>query len=385
MGRLSRARRSSSHFQRNRVAQLQPLWIGSHHNVPMEREPVRAREDEFVWNQVAFFLLTLAVLVLSGLVLYPFFTAIVGAIVLGVVLNRPHEWLAGRMNRNLSALLMLIVVIVIVIVPSFFLAQTMGGQVSSLVHALRQPLTQEKIADFFNSHPEIVDRVGNLTNGMDMSQATRNVAAFIGTKFAGLLGRSAVTITRVVIMLVLLFFLFRDCDTALKFARSRLPLRKEESDELLQRCTDTIYATVLGRIVVAGVQGVLSGLAYWVLDVPAPALWGMLTMLTAMIPGFGAVIVWAPVAVYLGLTGHWVKAALLAAWGGGVVSVIDNILYPILVGTRLRSHTAAILLSILGGIVFYGVMGIILGPLTFTVADALLEFWRRRSDAAAGL
>lgn len=349
----------------------------------MEKEPVRARGDEFVWKTSAFFLLTFAVLVLSGLVLYPFLPAIVGAIVLAVVLQRPHEWLAERMNRSLSSTLMLVLVIGGIIVPAFFVAQTLGRQVLLLARTLGQQSTQDKMADFVASHPDLMAKIGNLTDGMDMSQVARNVAAFLGSRLAGLVGHSIVTITEIVVMLVLLFFLFRDRDHSLQVARSLLPLRKDETDDLLQRCTDTIYATVLGRFVVAGVQGVLSGLAYWLLGVPAPALWGILTMFMALIPAFGAVLVWAPIAVYLGLTGHWGKAALLAVWGGGVVSLIDNILYPILVGTRLRYHTATILLSILGGVALFGLTGIILGPLTFTVADALLEFWRRRSHSAA--
>jgi predicted PurR-regulated permease PerM len=353
----------------------------------MDQKPVQVRGDEFVWKQISFFLLTLAVLILCGLVLYPFLTAILGATVLAVVLQRPHEWLAKRMNRNLSATLMLILVIVIVIVPAFFLTQILVRQVLLLVAALQQQSTQDKIADFIGSHPYLMAQIQNMTDGMDVSHATRTVAVFLGTKFAGMLGHSIVTITKTVVMLVLLFFLFRDRDHGLRFARSLIPLRKEETDDLLMRCTDTIYATVLGRFAVAGVQGVLSGLAYWLLSVPVPALWAVLTMLMAMIPAFGAVLVWAPVALYMGLTGHWGKAALLAIWGGGVVSLIDNILYPILVGTRLRHHTATILLSILGGVALFGIIGVILGPLIFTVAAALLEFWQKRvhtSDTTAG-
>jgi len=348
-----------------------------------EQATTRSQSGEFVWKQITFFLLTLAILILCGLVLYPFLSAILGAIVLAVVMRRPHEWLAKKMNRNLSAALMLILVIVLIIVPSLFVAQTLGKQVLSLVTILGKQSTQDKIASFMDAHPLVMDQIQSMTDGLDMSHALRSVAVFLGTKAAGLLGYSIVTITQIVVMLVLLFFLFRDSDQAISFARWMIPLRKEETDDLLMRCTDTIYATVLGRFVVAGVQGVLSGLGYWVLGVPAPALWAVLTMLMAMIPAVGAVTVWAPIAVYLGLTGHWGKAALLAIWGGGVVSLIDNILYPILVGTRIRHHTATILLSILGGVALFGPPGIILGPLLFTIAGALLEFWRRRSNAAA--
>jgi predicted PurR-regulated permease PerM len=102
-------------------------------------------------------------------------------------------------------------------------------------------------------------------------------------------------------------------------------------------------------------------------------------MAFAMIPAFGAFLVWGPIAIYLGLNGHWGKAALLGIWGGVIVSTIDNILYPILIGSRLRAHTAAILISILGGIAIFGVTGIILGPVLFTIAETLLEFWRTRT------
>ncbi len=343
---------------------------------------MRPQRGKFVWEQITFFLLTTAVLVLCGLVVYPFLSAILGAIVLAVVMRRPHECFAKRMNRNLSATLMLIVVVALIIVPSLFIAQTIGKQMLSLVSVLSKQSTQDKIASFMDTHPWLMDQIQGMTDGMDMSNVTRTVAVFLGTKAAGLLGYSIITITQIVVMLVLLYFLFRDCDQALRVARELIPLRSDETDDLLTRCTDTIYATVLGRFVVASIQGVLSGLAYWGLGVPAPALWAVFTLLMAMIPAFGAVIVWGPVALYLGVTGHWGKAALLAVWGGGVVSLIDNIVYPILVGSRIRHHTATILLSILGGVALFGPPGIILGPLLFTVAGALLEFWRRRSNSA---
>jgi predicted PurR-regulated permease PerM len=99
-----------------------------------------------------------------------------------------------------------------------------------------------------------------------------------------------------------------------------------------------------------------------------------------MIPAFGSFLVWGPVAIYLGLTGHWGKAALLAIWGGLIVSTIDNILYPILVGSHLRAHTATILLAVLGGIALFGPVGIVLGPVLFTIAATLLDIWHTRTS-----
>jgi predicted PurR-regulated permease PerM len=151
----------------------------------------------------------------------------------------------------------------------------------------------------------------------------------------------------------------------------------------LERMRGTIYATALGRLAIAALQGVLAGAAYWVLGVPNTLLWAILTGTMAMIPAFGAFLVWVPVALYLGFSGHWLKAAGLAVWGGGFVSLIDNFLYPIMVGPQLRQHTVAVLLSILGGIALFGITGIVLGPLAFTAASTLLDIWRSRTRSEA--
>jgi len=339
-----------------------------------------ASYDETQWKQITFYLLTLGALIVCALLLYPFFAAIIGAIVLAVITQRPYDWLASKIKSpSAAAALALILVILAVIIPSFFLAQDIGRQALSTVSTLRGDATQQKFSEALGSHPAVASRVEIISDSIDPSHAAQTTAAYIGSKLAGLVGNSVRLITQLVVMLFLLFFLFRDRPLALTFLRSLLPLPEDERSELLQRVGDTIYATALGRLAVAGVQGILAGLAFWVLGVPGIILWAFTTAVMAMIPAFGAFLVWGPIALYLGFSGHWGKAALLAIWGGVIVSMIDNVLYPILVGTRLRSHTATILLSILGGIALFGLTGLIVGPVTFTIAATLLDFWRTRT------
>ena len=333
------------------------------------------------WKQIAFFLLTLGDLILCALVLQPFLVAIVGAIVIAIITERPYLWLARRLhNPDLCATVALILVILSVFVPIFFLAQDVGRQGTNLVTTLRNETTQQHIADYFDRHPALADRIGSITDTIDLQNTARSVAAFIGRKFASLLGTSIGAITQIVAMLFILFFLYRDRDLAARFARSLLPLEDKEANLLLNRMRGTIYATALGRLAIAALQGTLAGLAYWILGVPNALLWAILTGVMAMIPAFGAVLVWAPIALYLGLSGHWIKAALLAVWGGGFVSLIDNFLYPTLVGPHLRQHSVAVLLSILGGVTLFGISGIVLGPLTFTFGSTLLDIWRAREE-----
>nr|WP_218892136.1 AI-2E family transporter [Granulicella arctica] len=330
------------------------------------------------------FLLTGGTLLVCAFILQPLFSAIVGAVVLAVALQTPYDWLATKVkNRSACAALALVIVILAIIIPCFFLAQEIVQQAIVAVHALRQDATHDRFFALLAQHPALTDRVQSITDSLDVDDTIKATAAFLGRRLFWLLGHSVVVITQLVFLLFILFFLFRDREITLNFVRSLLPLRDDEATELLERVDDTIKATALGRLTIAAIQGILAGLGYWVLGVPGIILWAFTTCAFAMIPGVGAVLVWAPIAVYLGLSGHWGKAALLAVWGGVIVSTIDNILYPILVGSHLRAHTVTVLLSIIGGVAVFGITGIIIGPVSFTVAATLLDIWRARSRESA--
>ncbi|MEO6802933.1 MAG: AI-2E family transporter [Granulicella sp.] len=336
--------------------------------------------EESRWSQITLYLLTAAILILCALILQPLFSAIVGAVVLAVALQRPYDWLAARItNRNLCATLALVIVILAIIVPCFFLAQEIIQQAIHTVNAIRHDAYHAKSLDFIADHPALAERIQSFTDSIDPDDTIKAAAAFLGGRLLWLLGHSIVVITQLVFMLFILFFLFRDREIALSFARSILPLRDDEATEVLDRVDGTIKATALGRLTIAAIQGILAGIAYWVLGVPGVILWAFTTSAFAMIPGVGAVLIWSPIALYLGLTGHWGKAVLLAVWGGGVVSLIDNILYPILVGASIRAHTVTVLLSILGGVALFGISGIVVGPVAFTIAATLLDIWRVRT------
>jgi predicted PurR-regulated permease PerM len=336
--------------------------------------------QEIPWKQVTLFLLTLGVLIVCAVLLQPFFTAIVGAIILAVVTRHPYNWLSSKIkNRSLCAAIALVLVTLAVIVPTFFLAQEIGKQAFATINAFRGGAHQDRISSFIANRPELASRIEAFTSSIDVNNAARSTAAYLGGNIAGFLGNSVRMITQLVVMLFLLFFLYRDRALALASLRALLPLPDNETDELIERVGETILATALGRLTIAAVQGVLAGLAFWALGVPGIILWAATLTACAMIPAFGSFLVWGPVAIYLGLTGHWGKAALLAIWGGLIVSTIDNILYPILVGSHLRAHTVTILLSVLGGIALFGPVGIVLGPVLFTIATTLLDIWHTRT------
>lgn len=328
------------------------------------------------WKHLTLFLLTLGVMVLCWLIAMPFLSAITGAITLAVVTHRPYRWLDARVKRpTLTATLAVVAVTLSIITPLFFLVEELARQILYGVNVLRTGAPQQNLADLLSLHPAIASRLESIARQINLGEASQNIAGYIASHLGGVVGNTFGALTQLVIMIFILFFLYRDHELAIASLRAILPLSDAEKDIALRRTNDTIHATALGRVAVAGVQAIVAGLAFWVLGVNSPAFWGIITFLGAIIPAVGSALVWIPVAIYLALTGHWVKAVLLIAWGGLIVSTIDNFLYPIFVGSRLQQHTVVVLISVIGGIGLFGFSGLIIGPVLLTLAKTMLEMW----------
>ncbi len=175
-----------------------------------------------------------------------------------------------------------------------------------------------------------------------------------------------------------LFYLLRDRVEAVAVIQRNLPLSEREFARIADRVVDTIFATVLGTAAVAVLQGGLGGAMFWWLGLPAPVFWGVLMGLLAVVPFLGAFVIWAPAAAFLALSGDYTSAIILAAWGTIVVGLVDNVVYPMLVGNKLKMHTVPSFISVVGGLMLLGGPGIVLGPLIVAVFLTLIEIWRQR-------
>ena len=347
--------------------------------------PIRTGEPNTspLWKHLTLFLLTGGVLVLCWMISLPFLSAIVGAITLAVVTYRPYCWLGSKVKHpTLAATLGVLAVTVSIITPAFFLVEELARQALSGVNLLRTGEPQQKLLDLLGRHPAIAARLESIARQINLGQASQSTASYVAGHLAGALGNTFGAFSQLVVMVFILFFLYRDQSLAVASLKAVLPLDDPEKDLLLNRAKDTIYATALGRVAVAGVQGFVASLAFWALGVDSPVFWGLVTALVAIVPAVGASLVWIPVAVYLAITGHWIKAGLLVAWGGLVVSTIDNFLYPVIVGSRLQQHTVVVLISVIGAIALFGVSGLIIGPVVLTLARTLLEIWTNRRELA---
>jgi predicted PurR-regulated permease PerM len=336
----------------------------------------------FSWKTVALFLLTLAVLLLCMMMLRAFLAAIVGAVVLAVATQGPFRWLRRKVrNATGAATIALSITTISVIVPGLFLGGIVAQYALNISKMLRNGTVAKGLVDAVDHHPLLVSIMQESSNFLAWTKAAEKAGAFLTSQLVALLSNSAAAVTQTIIMLFLLFFLYRDGEAALDFLYKLLPLEGAEARTLVKGVEETIRATFLGHFVVAAIQGLVAGIIFAVLGVGDAALLGLLTAIAAIIPYFGAFVVWLPVAVYLGLNGHWMKAIILMVIGTLVISTLDNFLYPILVGAQLRQHSAIIFLALLGGVWLFGISGLILGPVIFSMMASLLTIWHARNHA----
>jgi predicted PurR-regulated permease PerM len=174
------------------------------------------------------------------------------------------------------------------------------------------------------------------------------------------------------VMLYATFFFLIDGRETLRKILYYLPLPPEDEERLVARVVSVARATIKGTIVVGIAQGGLGGLAFWVAGIDGAALWATVMAVLSILPGVGTALVWVPAVIYLFVTGHTLAAILLTVWCVVVVGTIDNFLRPWLVGKDTKMSDLLVLLSTLGGIVMFGAVGVVIGPI---VAALFVTIW----------
>ena len=310
----------------------------------------------------------------------PFIPALVWAVT-GAVVTRPIvRQLDGRIkSRKWRAGVAVSVVTIVVFAPVITLVYFAAVQIGQAVQNWQVYL--DRWQDALSQKPRLADAWDQISQNLELTGSIEQFAGAVHGGATAVASGSVHSLVQALITVFLLFYLYRDEDRVLSTVRQLSPLTDKETNQLFKRLGDTIHATVFGTVMVAILQGALGGVMFWMLGLPGAVLWGTVMALLAIIPYLGAFIVWVPAAAFLATQGHWWKALILVAWGTIVVGLIDNLIYPILVGNRLRQHTVIAFLAIVGGIAVFGASGLILGPVVVSLTVFLLETWRRRTES----
>jgi len=333
-------------------------------------------------HTLALMAVTLAAIYFSYRLAAPFFPSLAWALALAVVFVPLNRWLESKVKYpNLAATISVLVVIVIVVVPVTFVMERIIGEAARGAETVKTLVESGAWRRTLESYP-LLGPVGDwIEQQLDLPGLINTATSWLTNLGASFVQGSVLQLIGIVLTFYLLFYFLRDRGAALEWLRFLSPLSRADMSRLFDEVSDTVHATVYGTFVVAIVQGTLGGLMFWWLGLPAPLLWGIVMGLLAVVPVLGAFVVWIPAAIFLVLDGSVGKALLLTLWGAVVVGGIDNLLYPMLVGRRLKMHTVLAFISIVGGLLVFGASGLILGPVIFTVTRLLLEIWSNQNAA----
>jgi predicted PurR-regulated permease PerM len=342
-------------------------------HTPVERLGSRGRVRVFV-----LLALTISGLVICSLLIVPFLPALTWALAMAILFAPAHEWIEAKVKRaNWAATISVLWIGLIVVLPTIFLGSHLIAEAAKGAVALNEKAASGEWRRAIEGH-EGLATLAEWINRVDLQGTLDNVASWLAAMSASFVRGWVTVLITALLTFYMLFYFLRDRKVALEWLRHVSPLSQGEMNRLFERISDTVHATLYGTVAVAIVQGALGGLIFWWLGLPMPLLWGIVMALLAVIPVLGAFVVWVPAAFFLALDGSWGKALILSAWGTVIVGGIDNLLYPMLVGNRLKLHTIPAFVSIVGGLILFGPAGLILGPLAITATMFLLELWRIR-------
>lgn len=356
----------------------------------------RALERRVLW------VLLVAVTLALGWILLPFYGCILWGAIIALLFAPLHRRLLATLGRRrtATALLTMLLVVLVVIVPFALITATLAYEAGGVYERLQSGEWNpaQFLRGLFDTLPDGVIEVLRRIGWGDFDTVQRRVAyalaqgtQFIAAQALGIGQNTFEFVAGLFITLYLAFFLIRDGEELARAARSVVPLAPAHQRELLQKFKTVIRATVKGNLVVAALQGLLGGLAFWVLGVHAALVWAVLMGFLSLLPAVGAALVWVPVALYFFMTDSPWQGAALTAWGVLVIGLVDNLLRPLLVGKDTRMPDYVVLTTTLGGMAVLGINGFIVGP---AIAAMFMALWhiqgtlqdsvRERTDGGGG-
>jgi predicted PurR-regulated permease PerM len=346
-----------------------------------------------------FGVITLLVLYYSYLIVKPYLLDIFMALVLFFAAKPLYHALTRLLWgwKALASALTCLILLLVILIPLFSLVSIIATQALEFSSQVTKGMqsgdvwhwvsTKVDALKLYLTHLNLPLPPGDINLAQIVQTAVGKASAFVYTNSIGLIRGFTVFFFDLVLTLFIAFFMFLQGDDFIQAIKGLSPLDPVHNDEILRETEVTIKATLWGTVIVAVAQGTLGGVGFWLFGLPQPAFWGTVMIPASVIPVVGSTIIWGPAAVYLLLTGKISAGVGLIIWGGVVVSVIDNILKPILMKGSGETPSIFILFSILGGLTYFGMIGFILGPLILSFLLSLLRIYQKTilvPAAAAG-
>lgn len=330
---------------------------------------------------ISFYVLLGVALLVVLMMFLPFLKLLALAAILAVLFMPIHKRITARFkSETWGSVVSLILLILIIGVPLFIIGQMLFSELFNALNSLRQNGSTFDRATIAHYVPE------------SLKPIVEGISQDLGQKISGLAGSAVASFTNIVsnlagfaLSVFLVFFatyyLMLDGGRIKKYINDIFPLSEEHENRLIAKLEAAVNGVVKGQFLVALIQGIVATVGFIIFGVPNPFLWGMLTVLAALVPNIGTALSLVPAVLYLLVSGQTGHAVGLAIWGALAVGTIDNIVSPRLVGSRVQLHPLLVLLSVIGGLQLFGFIGFLLGPIITAVFVTMLDIYKSEMKA----
>ena len=344
-------------------------------------------QERRIFYSTFLLLILAAALYLAFVVLRPFVDILIIGVVLAALFRPVHrriDTFCGK-RSTVSALVTTSLIFTCLIIPVFFFLGALVTQGIQSVNALQTRLatmdfnalfSHEAVAPYLgwvHDHLPFLD-IKKLALRADLLSISKNAGQILLDSGTTIIGNVFVLTMNFVILIFVLFFLIRDGDAMLERVRYLLPLSTDQENRIFRQLDDVAKSVILGAFLIALAQGLAGGIGLFIVGID-PFFWGVMMGFASLIPVVGTAIIWLPVSIYLMLTGDWQWGLFLAVWGAVVISSIDSVIRPLLMQNRSKMSTFWVFLAIIGGIKFFGALGILYGPLILGFAMVMLALY----------
>lgn len=332
-----------------------------------------------------FFILLAFALYLVFQLFAPYIQALAVALIFAVVFHPLHTRILRLMPRHkaLAALATLIIIVVVVLMPLVFYGVQLSDEVKNFYdYAFVEMQGDGLMTKLTAAGNNIIQSFSPFGVKWPVFSATEtevyvfNILSWLRGHFGDIFSGLAKVFINLFIFLVALYYFLKDGDKARHAVVVISPFNDSRDHEILERLRTAVVSVVKGSILVAIIQGFVAGLGYTIFAVPSAFLWAGIAAIAALIPGVGTGLVNLPAILYLFFTGHTPQAIGMTLWAMFAVGFIDNILGPKFAEKGLKIHPFLILLSVLGGIVYFGPIGFVFGPIILAFLFALFDIYK---------
>ncbi|MDP3917912.1 MAG: AI-2E family transporter [Candidatus Woesebacteria bacterium] len=312
----------------------------------------------------------IVILAISLYILYPFRTSLLASVLLAYIFYPVYRKLKTVVkNRTIAAFSISFFIILITAIPILFAANAIVNESVQFFYQIREIDLSEfsqMISKYFGQNIDLNFYFKDILNNLSIS-IMQGASNFI----IALPGR----VLDAFVMLFATFYLFLDGKYLIHRINDSIPLKDDYKEKLFKKFSDVIFATVYGVIVTAVIQGSIGALGLWIFGIESPIVWGLVMIIAAMIPFVGPAFIWFPAALAKIFAGESFNGFGLLLYGLLIVSTIDNVVRPKIIGSRGKMHPVLVLLGVLGGLKVFGLVGVVFGPLILAITMVFLEFY----------